>query len=270
MMATRNGKVFWSFDSLEKFSSMSFGKEMENSSYSDPVIHLVWKFKGPPKAHLLCWQSIVGKLPTRYALLIIDIIRQNQSRCPLCNSCTESVDHLIIHYKFALSIWFALISCWDCNWVIPRNTRTLVSWWMDMAKVKKCKEVWQTTFFSVVWHIWDARNKEIFTGNISSYWLVLDLVKFNNGVLPWMVNENLDLSASRIIVESDSLNAVSWVRHPLERPWRLLSHFQEIHLFLSTNDNRSISHIKREGNCEADKLAKEGVLRSVPLSIWNL
>ncbi|PWA52720.1 reverse transcriptase [Artemisia annua] len=85
-----------------------------------------------------------------------------------------------------------------------------------------------------------------------------------------MVNEKLDLSSYGIIVESDSLNAVSWIRRPFERPWRLLSHFQEIDLFLSTNGNRSIAHIKREGNCDADKLAKEGVLRSVPLSIWNL
>ncbi|PWA51835.1 reverse transcriptase [Artemisia annua] len=52
-----------------------------------------------------------------------------------------------------------------------------------------------------------------------------------------MVTEKLDLSSSGIIVKSDSLNAVSWVRHPLEIPWRLLSHFQEIDLFLSTNGN---------------------------------
>ncbi|PWA51220.1 hypothetical protein CTI12_AA465630 [Artemisia annua] len=83
-------------------------------------------------------------------------------------------------------------------------------------------------------------------------------------------SKKLDLSSSGIIVESDSLNVVFWVRHPLERPWRLLSHFQEIDLFLSTNGNRSVAHIKCEGNCDADKLAKEGVLRSVPLSIWNL
>ncbi|PWA45434.1 reverse transcriptase [Artemisia annua] len=85
-----------------------------------------------------------------------------------------------------------------------------------------------------------------------------------------MVNEKLDLSSSGIIVESDSLNAVSWVRHPFERSWRLLSHFQEIDLFLSSNGNRSIAHIKSEGNCDAVKLAREDVLRSIPLSIWNL
>nr|GEV12617.1 cysteine-rich receptor-like protein kinase [Tanacetum cinerariifolium] len=194
MMATRNEKVVRLFDSLGKFSSRSFGKEMENSSYSDPLLHSVWKFKVPPKAHLLCWQSIIGKLPTRDVLLRIGIIAQNQYNCPLCNSCTESIYHLFIHYS-------------------------------NVAKVMAIKEACR------------------------------------------MVNENLNLSASRIIVESDSLNAVSWVRHPLERTWRLLSHFQEIDLFLSSNGNRSIAHIKREGNCEADKLAKEGIFRLVPLSI---
>nr|GEV35316.1 reverse transcriptase [Tanacetum cinerariifolium] len=96
----RNDKVVWSFDYLGKFSSRSFGKEMENSSYSDPLLH------------------------------------SNQSNCPLCNSCIESVDHLFIHYS-------------------------------NVAEVMAIKEACR------------------------------------------MVNENLHLSASRIIVESDSLNAVS-------------------------------------------------------------
>ncbi|PWA85689.1 reverse transcriptase [Artemisia annua] len=315
MMATRNDKVVWSFDSLGKFSSRSFGKEMEKSNYSDPILHSVWKFKAPPKAHLLCWQSIISKLPTRDVLLRFGIISENQSRCPLCKSCIESVDHLSIHCKFTLSIWYALISGWDCEWVIPKNMRTLFSWLMDMAKVVKCKEVWQTTFFSVVWHVWEARNKAIFVDNISSFWQVLDLVKFRTGcwvkafspacpysLLDFHVNLfsittcgstmkkndhtqqwcppvvgslkfNVDGAARgksgpaalfsiplgvlysnvsevmeiKKLVGCDSLNEVSWIRRPLERPWRLLSHFQEIDLFLSTNGNRSIAHIKREG-----------------------
>ena len=77
MMATRNDKVVWSFDSLGKFSLRSFGKEMENHSYSDPVLNSIWKFKAPSKARLLCWQSIVGKLPTRDVLLRIGIIAES-------------------------------------------------------------------------------------------------------------------------------------------------------------------------------------------------
>ncbi|PWA68757.1 hypothetical protein CTI12_AA301610 [Artemisia annua] len=339
MMATRNDKVVWSFDTLGKFSSRSFGKEIGKSSYSDPILHAIWKFKAPPKARLLCWQSIVRKLPTRDMLLRIGVIAENQSGCPL----------LGYSKKYESPIF-------------------LVDGYGHMAKVVKYKEVWQTTFFADVWHVWEARNKAIFADTKSSYWQVLDLVKFRTGCWvkafsraspyslldfhvnlfsittcgstmekndhnqQWrppdvgslkfnvdgaargkpgpagiggllrnncgavvamfsipigvldsnvaevmaikeacrMVNEKLDLSSSGIIVESDSLNAVSWVRHPLERPWRLLSHFQEIDLFLSTNGNRSIAHIKREGNCDADKLAKEGVIHSVPLSIWNL
>ncbi|PWA95601.1 hypothetical protein CTI12_AA049660 [Artemisia annua] len=105
MMATRNDKVVWSFDSLSMFSSRLFDKEMENSSYSDPILHAAWKFKAPPNARLLCWQSIVGKVPTRDVILRICIIAESQYGCPLCNSCIQSIDHLFNHYKFALSIW---------------------------------------------------------------------------------------------------------------------------------------------------------------------
>nr|GEZ85358.1 reverse transcriptase [Tanacetum cinerariifolium] len=97
-MTTRNNKVVWSFDSLGKFSSRSFGKETENSSYRDPILHSVWKFKALLKALLLCWQSIVGKRPTRNVLLSIGIIVDNQAGCPFYNSCIESVDHIFIHY----------------------------------------------------------------------------------------------------------------------------------------------------------------------------
>ncbi|PWA38083.1 hypothetical protein CTI12_AA584650 [Artemisia annua] len=90
MMATRNDKVVWSFDSLGKFSSRSFGKEMEDHSYSDPILHSVWEFKAPPKARLLCWQSIVDKLPTRDVLLRIGIIAENQSLV------THTLNQLII------------------------------------------------------------------------------------------------------------------------------------------------------------------------------
>nr|GEU59054.1 reverse transcriptase [Tanacetum cinerariifolium] len=223
----RNDKVVWSFDYLGKFSLRSFGKEMENSSYSDPLLHSVLKFKVPPKARLLCWQGIVGKLPIRDVLLRIGIIAQNQSNCPLCNSCIESVDHLFIHCNPGPA---------GISEVLRNNCGVVLA------------------LFSISVGVLDS--------NVAEVMVIKEACR--------MVNKNLHLSASRNIVESDSINVVSWVRHPLERPWRLLSHFHEIDLLFSSNGNRSIAHIKREGNCEADKLAKEGVFRSVPLSIWNL
>ncbi|GJR64984.1 reverse transcriptase [Tanacetum coccineum] len=246
MMATRNDKVFWSFDSLGKFSSMSFGKEMENSSYSDPVLH------------------------------------SNQSRCPLCNSCTESVDHLIIHYNVLLG-GMALLGSKKQGNFYRQYIFLLASFRLGQIQ-QWCPPVVGSFKFNVNGAARGKRGPASIGGVLrNNCGVVLAVFSISVGALDSnvakvmeikeayrMVNENLDLSASRIIVESDSLNAVSWVRHPLERPWRLLSHFQEIDLFLSTNNNRSISHIKREGNCEADKLAKEGVFRSVPLSIWNL
>ncbi|GJT03943.1 reverse transcriptase [Tanacetum coccineum] len=52
---------------------------------------------------------------------------------------------------------------------------------------------------------------------------------------------------------------VAEVNHPDERPWRLLHHFHEIDAFLAVSPNRLVTHIKRERNNDADKLAEEGV-----------
>lgn len=188
-----------------------------------------------------------------------------------------------------------------------------------MANFSKCKEVWGMSFFSVLWHIWEARNKSAFSNKETSLSHILDLVKFKTGcwikaffsscssslldfnvdmfsismshshhmyenLLSWcapahgalkfnvdgsamgksglagiggllrnsvgvvlaifsisvgvldlnvaeviairktyiMVKENEELRSVNITIESDSLNAVSWVNPPYQRPWRLL------------------------------------------------
>ncbi|GKG08279.1 hypothetical protein Tco_0334111, partial [Tanacetum coccineum] len=62
----------------------------------------------------------------------------------------------------------------------------------------------------------------------------------------------------------------SWVNHLDERPWRLLHHFHEIDAFLSVSSNKLVTRDKRERNNDADKLAEEGVSRSVPLVVWQI
>nr|GEW65863.1 zinc finger, CCHC-type [Tanacetum cinerariifolium] len=85
-----------------------------------------------------------------------------------------------------------------------------------------------------------------------------------------VIKEKEELRSVNITIESNSLNAVSWFNHPDERPWRLLHHFHDIDAFLVISPNRLVMHIKRERNNDADKLAKEGVSRSVPLVVWQM
>ena len=66
-----------------------------------------------------------------------------------------------------------------------------------------------------------------------------------------------------LIIESDSKNAVKWIECPEEVPWRLRKWVSHIGLLLKNCSSYRVVHVFREANREADKLAKEGVDRSV-------
>ncbi|OMO98831.1 reverse transcriptase [Corchorus capsularis] len=67
-----------------------------------------------------------------------------------------------------------------------------------------------------------------------------------------------------LIIESDSRNAIKWIECPDEVPWRLRKWVSHIGNLLKNCSSYSFNHIFREASMEADKLAKEGVDRSVP------
>lgn len=77
-------------------------------------------------------------------------------------------------------------------------------------------------------------------------------------------------SVSQFVVESDSSLAVGWVVNKANRPWKLLFDLNQIDLLMVEVGCVEISHIFREANVEADKLAKSGCDRSSPLAEFIL
>ncbi|XP_057452298.1 uncharacterized protein LOC130744125 [Lotus japonicus] len=68
-------------------------------------------------------------------------------------------------------------------------------------------------------------------------------------------------------IESDSSLAVDWVSETKNRPWNLSNELNMIDYLYPLVACCGVSHILREGNMEADELAKEGCSREVP--IWK-
>lgn len=67
----------------------------------------------------------------------------------------------------------------------------------------------------------------------------------------------------RLIVESDTANAICWVFKTDEAPWKFHFLLQEIKAFSS--DEVSFTHVFRKANFMADSLAKQGVDRTTSL-----
>ncbi|XVF79235.1 hypothetical protein PTKIN_Ptkin14bG0204400 [Pterospermum kingtungense] len=64
------------------------------------------------------------------------------------------------------------------------------------------------------------------------------------------------------LLESDSKIAVNWVNNPLKVPWKFQNFISQIENLKKVIKDWRIDHVFREGNQEADLLAKEGINRT--------
>lgn len=69
--------------------------------------NIVWYHHHIPKHTILVWVAIHGKLMTKNKLLTFGIIQD--ATCRLCNSATESLDHLFFSCSFTNEIWSRLM-----------------------------------------------------------------------------------------------------------------------------------------------------------------
>ncbi|EOY22891.1 Uncharacterized protein TCM_014929 [Theobroma cacao] len=81
-------------------------------------------------------------------------------------------------------------------------------------------------------------------------------ILFSNSI--WAHNHSL-------AIESDSRNAIRWINDPSKTPWRLRKWMLHIEVLKKKVTDWKIRHTLREGNREANLLAKEGVGREVDL-----
>ncbi|XVF18188.1 hypothetical protein REPUB_Repub11eG0000400 [Reevesia pubescens] len=76
------------------------------------------------------------------------------------------------------------------------------------------------------------------------------------------------LVKGKLLVESDSLNAINWCSNPVQRPWRLWELFCQIDALVSKIGEVDSLKIFREANEIVDKLAKDGMRRACLFKAW--
>lgn len=72
----------------------------------------------------------------------------------------------------------------------------------------------------------------------------------------------------RLVVESDSLNAISWVGINISKPWKVQFTFNGIK-DLASNIGATFHHVLRSTNGLADALAKQGLLGVIPWEVGS-
>ncbi|KAK2662854.1 hypothetical protein Ddye_001428 [Dipteronia dyeriana] len=76
--------------------------------------------------------------------------------------------------------------------------------WMGLCPDGKWKRVWNTLFFTVLWTIWEARNKMIFDNKEANLLQSIDYVKFR--VVWWFKNLGNGSSESVMVLLEDIQN----------------------------------------------------------------
>ncbi|XVF56549.1 hypothetical protein PTKIN_Ptkin06aG0129900 [Pterospermum kingtungense] len=69
------------------------------------------------------------------------------------------------------------------------------------------------------------------------------------------------VSCPKLIIESDSKNAIGWVNNPYDAPWKVRKFVNHILNLRSQLSDVQFLHICREANQRADHLAKEGAIQ---------
>ena len=88
----------------------------------------IWCVKVPKSVAFFLWTAARG------GLLIVDNLVKKKlplvNWCCLCRCEEETVDHLLIHCKYAYTLWSEVLRLFGVQWVMPKNVVFLLfAWW---------------------------------------------------------------------------------------------------------------------------------------------
>ena len=88
---------------------------------------IVWNLVVPPKIGVFAWEVAWGKV-----LTLDQLKRRGMSfanKCFMCEEEEETIDHLLIHCKFAKMLWDLFLSIVRISWVFSHSVlHTLLAW----------------------------------------------------------------------------------------------------------------------------------------------
>ena len=126
----------------------------------------VWNPVVPPKIGFFAWEATWGKV------LLLDQLKRHgmtfANICFLCEEDEETIDHLLIHYKSAKTLWNLFLSIIGASWVFPRSVLPTLLAWQGAAVGKKRKKIWMTAPLCLFWTLWCARNRLVFENEVTS------------------------------------------------------------------------------------------------------
>ena len=134
--------VVWCFRSNNLLSIKSFVMQVSLSSSISMSLYNtqeIWLGVAPPRAEILTWLLMLGKLNTKDRLRRFHIINEDQVQCPFCSCVEESINHLFFTYQFSWKVWNSCLAWWGYSAVLS-SMSVRIFYCLDWGQVPRFPE----------------------------------------------------------------------------------------------------------------------------------
>ncbi|XP_057811497.1 uncharacterized protein LOC131025722 [Salvia miltiorrhiza] len=123
----------------------------------------LWESYIPVRRSITCWRVILNRLPTRDKLIRQGLVSPNY--CSLCFQEAEDMSHVFWSCNKVQPVWTKFLGWF--NQMEGRNCIDIHSFLIFSWSIKWSSQInvlWKLGIVSVIWAIWNARNKSHFDG----------------------------------------------------------------------------------------------------------
>lgn len=161
-MHRQRDKTIWTLTKSGKYTIGSFYEQLRYNKCRVPWSRMVWSGKAPQKYKLILWLAVQSKLKTR-ELLTTRGMNLPSTSCALCQSGTDSCQHLFFLCEFTKKVWkMALLKLANTNRE-PKQWTDEVTWLRKVCMGRnRYSRTIQLVPLCTIYNVWLERNNRIF------------------------------------------------------------------------------------------------------------
>ncbi|XP_057770241.1 uncharacterized protein LOC130990060 [Salvia miltiorrhiza] len=135
-----------------------------SACHSFPKVHWgdwIWENYIPVRRSIVCWRIIQNRLPTMDVLIRQGTLGPN--RCSICGAAEETISHLFWECPVVRPIWSDFLGWFHQGdfGLCPDIHSFLVSAW-NAKFSSQVNSLWKLGVLSLLWRIWEGRNRVVF------------------------------------------------------------------------------------------------------------
>jgi hypothetical protein len=131
--------------------------------FEGSIFAKIWESPAPSKVIVFSWQLLYDRVPTKSNLAKRGVLQHgDRGNCVWCLDCIETSQHLFLHCKVAMWVWYEVFRWLGVVIVMPPSIFHLFDCLSVAAKNTKVRRGFRLVWHMVIWSIWNARNNFIF------------------------------------------------------------------------------------------------------------